>query len=77
MTRRLTSFVHVGGKVYGPDDNVPAEVAAKIGDHAWDGPFAVPAEDETEATPPVEVSEYEQERPAGPAGRGRKAKTTL
>lgn len=28
--RRLTTFVHVGDSVYGPDDEVPAEVAAFI-----------------------------------------------
>jgi hypothetical protein len=36
MARRLTTFVHVGGNVYGPDDDVPADVAARIGDHAWE-----------------------------------------
>jgi hypothetical protein len=35
MTRRLRTFVHVGGVAYGPDDEVPAEVAEQIGDHAW------------------------------------------
>ncbi|MEU0675474.1 hypothetical protein ABZ330_21785 [Streptomyces sp. NPDC006172] len=35
MTRRLIAYVHVGGKPYGPDDKVPAEVAEQIGDHAW------------------------------------------
>ncbi|MFG2468722.1 hypothetical protein ACGFXB_25150 [Streptomyces canus] len=33
--RRLKTFVHVGGTAYGPDDDVPAEVAEQIGDHAW------------------------------------------
>lgn len=36
MARRLRTFVHVDGTPYGPDDEVPAEVAEKIGDHAWE-----------------------------------------
>ncbi len=28
--RRLATFVHVGDSVYGPDDEVPADVAALI-----------------------------------------------
>lgn len=28
--KRLTSFVHVAGRVYGPDDDVPADVAKLI-----------------------------------------------
>jgi hypothetical protein len=35
MSRRLVSYVHVAGQVFGPDDKVPAEYAAMIGDHAW------------------------------------------
>lgn len=27
---KLRTYVHVGGKVYGPGDDVPAEVAKKI-----------------------------------------------
>lgn len=30
MGRRLAGFVHVDGRVYGPDDEVPAGVAKKI-----------------------------------------------
>ncbi len=33
--RRLNAYVHVDGVAYGPDDTVPAEVAARIGEHAW------------------------------------------
>jgi len=33
--RRLNTFVHVDGVAYGPDSEVPAEVAKRIGDHAW------------------------------------------
>ncbi|GGX01941.1 hypothetical protein [Streptomyces chryseus] len=33
--RRLNTFVHVGGEAYGPGDEVPAEIAEQIGDHAW------------------------------------------
>lgn len=35
MSRRLNSYVHVDGQVYGPDDRVPAKVAERIGEHAW------------------------------------------
>ncbi|CAL9592477.1 hypothetical protein SUDANB1_05253 [Streptomyces sp. enrichment culture] len=35
MARRLNSYVHVDGVAYGPDDDVPAEVASRIGAHAW------------------------------------------
>lgn len=40
MGRRLNSYVHVqdetgGYAVFGPDDDVPEEMASKIGDHAW------------------------------------------
>lgn len=40
MGRRLNSFVHVaddegGYVVFGPDDDVPAALAKKIGGHAW------------------------------------------
>ncbi|MGW0015521.1 hypothetical protein ACWDVX_37955 [Streptomyces tendae] len=37
MGRRLNAFVHVDGEWYGPDSKVPAPVAEKIGDHAWEG----------------------------------------
>ena len=33
--RRLIAYVHVDGVAYGPDSKVPADVAKKIGDHAW------------------------------------------
>ena len=36
MGRRLNAYVHVDGEWYGPDSTVPARVAEKIGDHAWD-----------------------------------------
>jgi len=45
MTRRLKTFVHVGGDAYGPDDEVPAEVAERIGDHAWEDDSEVRGED--------------------------------
>lgn len=35
MARRLRTNVHVGGRWYGPNDEVPEDVAARIGDHAW------------------------------------------
>jgi hypothetical protein len=35
MARRLRTYVHVDGTAYGPDDDVPAEVAERIGEHAW------------------------------------------
>lgn len=36
MARRLRTYVHVAGVVYGPGDEVPAAVAKRIGDHAWE-----------------------------------------
>ncbi|SDL33088.1 hypothetical protein [Streptomyces indicus] len=33
--RRLIAYVHVAGAVYGPGDDVPPEVARRIGAHAW------------------------------------------
>ncbi|MEV6836773.1 hypothetical protein AB0N17_20075 [Streptomyces sp. NPDC051133] len=35
MARRLRAYVHVDGVPYGPDSEVPADVAKRIGDHAW------------------------------------------
>lgn len=35
MSRRLIAYVHVAGAVYGPGDEVPPEVAKRIGAHAW------------------------------------------
>ena len=35
MARRLIAYVHVDGVAYGPDSKVPADVAKRIGDHAW------------------------------------------
>lgn len=41
MVRRLNTFVHVDGVPYGPEDDVPAKVARRIGAHAWaDAPDA-------------------------------------
>lgn len=45
MGRRLNAFVHVDGEWYGPDSKVPAPVAEKIGDHAWDDDGEVRGED--------------------------------
>ncbi|MFJ8760841.1 hypothetical protein [Streptomyces cyaneofuscatus] len=68
--RRLKTYVHVGGIAYGPGDQVPKDVAKKIGDHAWenvptyvgeDGPetvqFADPGGTKQPGggTPPTEV----------------------
>ncbi|MFF9088648.1 hypothetical protein ACF1BE_19890 [Streptomyces sp. NPDC014991] len=36
MARRLRGFVHVDGKWFGPDTEVPADTAKRIGDHAWE-----------------------------------------
>ncbi|MBQ1122642.1 hypothetical protein [Streptomyces sp. B15] len=36
MARRLKAHVHVAGKAYGPSDEVPATVAKRIGEHAWE-----------------------------------------
>lgn len=54
MTRRLIAYVHVNGVAYGPDDDVPAEVAKRIGDHAWadvDKPSGAPTPTGEDAPP--------------------------
>ncbi|MFJ2249440.1 hypothetical protein [Streptomyces sp. NPDC087862] len=33
--RRLIAYVHVAGAVYGPGDDVPPDLAKRIGAHAW------------------------------------------
>ncbi|MFI5808981.1 hypothetical protein [Streptomyces sp. NPDC051561] len=35
MSRHLIAYVHVDGVAYGPEDTVPADVAKRIGVHAW------------------------------------------
>ncbi|MCU8589927.1 MULTISPECIES: hypothetical protein [unclassified Streptomyces] len=57
MARRLTAYVHVDGEWYGPDSKVPARVASKIGEHAWeDGPeTAVVAGSGTKEPPIIEA----------------------
>jgi hypothetical protein len=63
MTRRLIAYVHVDGVAYGPDDEVPAAVAKRIGAHAWaDG-------DSTEAPTPT----GEDVPPRSGRGSGRDA----
>jgi len=52
MSRRLIAYVHVDGKAYGPDDQVPAAVAERIGGHAW-----TDADSAAEAPSPVGVGE--------------------
>jgi hypothetical protein len=42
MGRRLSGYVHVGGRMYGPDDDVPSDVAARITNpKAWAEPMDV------------------------------------
>ncbi|MGA5869257.1 hypothetical protein [Streptomyces cinereoruber] len=36
MARRLRGYVHVDGRAYGPDDELSAAVAKRIGDHAFE-----------------------------------------
>ena len=51
--RRLASYVEVGGNWYGPEDDVPDDVAAKIGNpKAW---AADDGADEDSEGPPKEV----------------------
>ncbi|MFI8853680.1 hypothetical protein ACIGW3_26290 [Streptomyces sp. NPDC053499] len=50
--RRLRAYVHVDGTAYGPGDQVPPEVAGRIGAHAWEGTDTEPsAATQTEAPP--------------------------
>lgn len=45
MSRRLTTYVHVDGVAWGPGDDIPADVAARITNpDVWDGPEEVAAE---------------------------------
>lgn len=38
MAKKLKTYVHVDGAAYGPDDDVPAEVAKKITNpDVWEG----------------------------------------
>lgn len=50
--RKLATYVHVDGQVFGPDDNVPADVAEKITNpKAWaEAPADAPADDGGTAT---------------------------
>ena len=50
--RRLIGYVHVDGIAYGPDDDVPAKVAKRIGDHAWVDDDAEPSGPELLTEPP-------------------------
>ncbi|WP_125262320.1 hypothetical protein [Streptomyces alboflavus] len=58
MSRRLIAHVYVDGIAYGPDDEVPAAVARRIGAHAWTsgedagGPPGVPGTDGGAEPPP-------------------------
>lgn len=73
MSRRLTSYVHVhlpegGTVVYGPDDEVPADHAALIGNpKAWVGGRA-PEPDRAPAPPNLQADED-----VAPAGLGNTA----
>lgn len=69
MARKLNTYVHVGDKRYGPDDDVPANVAKQITNpDVWaDGS----EEDDTDAEP---ASPTPDERPpTSGAGSGRDA----
>ncbi len=58
MGRRLARYYLVNGQSYGPGDEVPADVAARLGEDAWEGgasPAVVPAEDPAPVAPVVEV----------------------
>lgn len=61
MGRRLKTFVHVDGVAYGPDSKVPAPVAERIGDHAWEDDGEVRGEDGPET---VGFTDPDTQRPA-------------
>ncbi len=66
MTRKLNTYVHVDGVPYGPDDDVPAEVAEKI---TAPGVWA----DEEPAEQPGPTSDRPISEPTtNPVGDGRK-----
>lgn len=65
MARRLNTYVHVDGTAYGPDDDVPAEVAERIGDHAW-----ADDSDQGDGGEPAEVGFTDPTARQSPAGAG-------
>ncbi|WP_329032256.1 hypothetical protein OIE71_04750 [Streptomyces sp. NBC_01725] len=54
--KRLIGYVHVDGVAYGPDDEIPAAVRRRIGDHAWadvaEAPVIEPDDDQGGDVPP-------------------------
>lgn len=71
---RLTGFVHVDGAVYGPDDEVPAEVAARITNpRAWEGGVLPLTDDAGPAATSAADGDTPTEPPRSGAGSGRDA----
>lgn len=73
MGRRLRTYVHVAGRAYGPEDDVPAEVAKEItAPGVWeDEPEQVteaPVEDPAVPDPPAPDPETSTE-PEKPTSR--------
>lgn len=87
MARRLTSFVHVAGRVYGPDDDVPKDVVELITNpNAWgEGEAAEGSSDELDINASIQkVLDYVGDDPAraGEAleaeqAKGEDARSTL
>lgn len=70
MGRRLARYYLVNGQSYGPGDEVPADVAARLGEDAWEGgasPAAVPSPAPVVPEPVVEVPEPVAAEPVEPA----------
>ena len=66
MSRRLASYVHVEGQVYGPDADVPAEVAEKITNpKAWGDKPA--SEEKADAKPAAKKAAPAKKADAKPA----------
>lgn len=69
MAKHLSSYVHVhqddgSVKIYGPKDDVPAEDAEKIGDHAWVDDEPDDESDDDDDTPRVQVDDPEKAKNA-------------
>jgi hypothetical protein len=70
---RLKAFVHVAGTVYGPDDDVPPEVAVRITNpNAWEGGVPPSFDDEDDGSPGASGAAAVEPPRSGP-GSGKDA----
>lgn len=72
MARRLRTYVHVDGVPYGPDDEVPAEVAKRIGAHAWEDGGGAARQQSSSGEQPSTGEASTSKRPAAKRAATRK-----